>query len=87
MEENNIVYNVYEAYSDDKGEINFRVIATIKGDQITGPDADMVRKMLLRGTSWGKWPDLPPDKILWGDYLWAARVDDSSVENKLGDEN
>ena len=55
------------------------IVAVIKGTQIKGPWAKRIRHALLEGRSdTGTWPDIAPDYILCGDYLWAAEVPDTS---------
>jgi hypothetical protein len=73
MKKTDKVYNVYRWFGSHTD-----CVAVIKGDQITGEYADNVRKILLEGTSYAKWPDDPPTIILCGDYLWAAEVEDDS---------
>ncbi len=57
------VYTVYHR-TDDGAE----VIATIAGDRVVGPKAEGVERTLREMG----WPAKAPDRILCGDYVWAA---------------
>lgn len=56
-------YQVWERTDDDCA-----VIAEIDGEKVTGPEAEMIEK-LLRELGW---PEKSPDHVLHGSRLWAA---------------
>jgi hypothetical protein len=66
------VYNVYEWNGNRKES---PVVATITGEDIVtfGEDSEVFAKKLDQILREGGWPEVAPDKILFGDYLWAIK--------------
>lgn len=65
------IYNVYKRSGPDCIKT---FMASVVGNQVSGPEAEAVKERLLEGFKDKTWPETSPDRILFGDYMWAEEV-------------